>query len=248
MRIDLYDLQFNTMAPDADGASWYITDLEGWDTPNFRYSSQGPSSRHGVVILEHMMSERVLLLRGVVKAPAEPQFWTAYNKLLGQVNNLLEPRTLKVYETTPKECYVVRGGPPRLRFSGVGSFTFEVALTAMDPLKYTSTAKTGTLTNNILLNNAGTFSTYPVITTTSVGTVFLDNLADPNYDAFSTGSNDLPSGTVIDFQKRTVVNGTSNYFQSLAPSSVFWALLPGSNQIQSTGTAGLSYSFRDAWI
>lgn len=248
MRIDLYELVFNTLVPDANGVHWMVTEMEGWDSPNFRYSAQGPSSRHGAVVLEHLMDQRVLLLRGVVKAPSEDQFWTAYNKMLGQINNLLEPRVLKVYESTPKEAYVIRGGPPRLAFNGVGSFAFEVGLTALDPLKYTSLAKTGTLTNNILLNNAGTFSTRPVITTTSVGTVILDNLADPDLDIFSTGSNDLPSGTVIDFQKRTVTNGSSSYFQSLAPSSVFWALLPGNNQIRSTGTAGLSYSFRDAWI
>ena len=136
MRLTLNGLDFNTNTADANGALWYITEMEGWDSPALRQSFGTATSRHGEVLLESMMSSRAVILRGVCKAVSESAFWVAYNDLLGLTNNLVVNADLVVYETTAKKIGVIRGGNVKITFVGVGAFTFEIPLTANDPLKY----------------------------------------------------------------------------------------------------------------
>lgn len=136
LKITLGDFDFNTDIADSSGSFWYITAMEGWDSPALRQSFGQPTSRHGGVLLESLMDTRALTLTGVCKATSESAFWTAYNGLLGRTNNLVVPVDLIVYETVPKKCGVIRGGQVRIDIIGGSAFTFEIPLIAPDPLKY----------------------------------------------------------------------------------------------------------------
>lgn len=248
MRIDLHTQAFNTLVADANGTHWMVTGMEGWDSPGQRQSTAPPTSRHGAVILESMLDTRAITLRGVVKATGEGNFWAAYNALLGLVNNLTVPRVMKVHETPVKRISVIRGGAPRLAHVGVGSFTFEIPLLALDPLKYADVAKSAAISGTLTLTNDGTFDSEPIFTLTGAGTFSVTNTTRSAYAKVSSGSKSLPSGTVIDFNKRSVMLNGVSYFSSLEPNAVFWSLAPGANSIKSEGSAPLSYTFRDAYI
>lgn len=249
IRVDLGSQAFNTQVADANGSLYYVTEIDGWDSPAQRQSFQGPASRHGSVILESLLDQRAVTLKGIVKATSETAFWISYNYMLGLVNNLYAPILLKMLENpTTKRLSVIRGGAVRQTFVGVGSFEFEIPLIAIDPLKYNDTATTTALAaaGTVALTNTGTFGTYPVVTLTAAGTVVLNNTTYAQ--TLTTGTDSLPSGTVVDFSARTVLSGSSNLYTTLDAGSVFWALQPGSNTITNTGTAPVSVTYRDAWI
>lgn len=249
MRIDLGDLSFNTLVADGNGTHWIITHpdgLEGWDSPSLRQSFQDPAIKHGTVLTESLLGSRSLILRGIVKAPSEAAYWVAYNDLLGQVNNLITDIDLVVHEPTPKQMGVLRGGQPRVRPIGVGAFDFEVPLLARDPLKYSTTEQQVAVgaSSTVTCTNAGNFTTGPRVTTTSSGTVVLQN----NRTGQRITTESLPSGTVLDFAARTVYTGSTNRYTSLTPDSVWWELQPGANNIQNTGSASVSVVYRAAWL
>lgn len=251
MRIDLGNIAFNNNTPDANGTLWYVGALEGWDAPNLQQDVSNATSRHGGVLSSSLLGTRSIVLGGIVKATNEANFWAAYNQILGQTNNLNNPILLKVHEgATVKRVSVIRGGLPRLAFRGVGSFTFEIPLLALDPLKYSDTERsvslaTGAVTTNIL--NDGNFETLMRFTTTAIGTVFLTNNTISATTTWESRVN-LRNGTAVDFNKRTVVSDTGDNYSRVASYSVWFALQPGVNQISKSGTASLQIYSRDAWI
>lgn len=249
MRIDLHGLPFNDEIPNTNGSLWYVTGMEGWDSPDLRQSFQDPTSRHGSVMTESMLGSRAVVLEGVVKSPNETAFWAAYNRLNGLTNNLFQPRFLKVYEVpTPKQVAYIRGGAVRMSMIGMSSFTFEVPLICPDPLKYASAPLTVSLLAGATatITGEGSFEAYPVVTMSAAGTFALENVTTGQRT--TTGTNVLPSGTVIDFKKRTVMSGAVNLYTALQPSSVWWALQPGPNQITNFGGTAVSVQYQDAWI
>lgn len=249
MRIDLDALVFNLGTPDANGTYWYITEMDGWDGPSLRQSFQGATTKHGGVLVESLLDTRAVTLKGVAKSTTESIFWSAYNYLLGITNNLVFDRNLVVYESpTAKRLGVIRAGAPRISFVGVGAFDFEIPLIARNPLKYLVTADSMAYSvgQTSPLTNAGTFDTAPVVTTTSAGTVIIRN--NTTGQKFSTGNVSLPAGTVIDMGARTIYSGTTNLYNALTTTSVWWALRPGINQVYNYGTASVSVAFNSAWI
>lgn len=134
--VTLNSQTFNTGIADSNGAQWFVTELDGWDSPGLRQSFGQPTSRHGVVVLESLLDQRALTLTGICNAGCEGDMWTAYNSLIGDINNLVTPVDLIVYETTPKRIGVIRGGKIRLHHETMLIFTFEIPLIAPDPLKY----------------------------------------------------------------------------------------------------------------
>lgn len=248
LRIDLDTIEMNTDVADGNGTKWYVVgDIDGWSGPAMRIATVDPTSRHGAVIAESLYGARSLILTGLAKSPNEAAFWTAYNLLLQKLGNTNANITLKVYETTTKRISVRRSAEPRISFSGVGTFTFELPLIAADPFKYNDTATTtayGTVSNN------GSYDTYPIVTLTSaVGSGSTLTLANPTYASGAQvviiGA--LASGTVIDFGLKTVTDGSTDKYGQVQSSTSWWALKPGSNALTISGaTANITY--RDAWI
>jgi phage-related protein len=249
--IELDDIVFNSNTPDTDGTYWFITEWEGWDSPAVRQNTLEPTSRHGAVIAQGLHGHRPISLSGVVKAPTESAFWSAYNRLLNRTNDLLTTRILRVNEGgTIKEAGVVRSGEVRQRIKGVGAFEFEIPLIAPDPLKYGLEVNPVTIAagGSVNLNNVGTYSTPNIVVTlTNTGTVSLKN--ESTGQRLHTGKENLGDDAVINFKARTVYNSEGkNRYDRLAPTSQWWELGPGTTRIRNTGTASVSVVYRSAWI
>lgn len=244
-------INFNSGVADANSALWYMTDLEGWDSPSMRQDVQSATSRHGSVMAESMVDARALTISGICKAPSETQFWASYNNLLALTSNPQTEFTFKVTEgATTKQVKVLRAGGVRLKFIGVGAFEFDIPLIAPDPFKYADTETVLNLAAGThTINNAGTFETYPTITlTASSSDYYFQNSTIGtgarlgNYASYLNGS-----GTEHNFYKRTVVNGTRDRYLTLDPTSVWWALLPGNNTVVISGVS-VEFRYRSAWI
>lgn len=247
--MDLGGISMNTGTADANGALWYVTGWEGWDSPNLRQSFGDPTSRHGQVVQESLLGSRAVNLSGVCKAPSSGAFWTAYNRLLAVTAVLRTPIALTVTEDVAKTLYVIRSGQVRHRMIGNSAFEFEVPLLAQDPLKYAAAAAPTTINAaaSATLTNTGSFQTQKVtVTTTSAGTVSLTNNATGQ--TFGTGDTTAASGTVYEFSGRTAYAGSDNRYFQLAASSQWWSLEPGANSIVNGGTANVSITFRSAWV
>ena len=249
LQVDIGAIQMNTGTPDANGSLWYVTDIQGWDSPDLRSNTIGPSSKHGVVISQAMLGGRTMVISGVTKTTSEANFWDAYNSLLGQTSTLFTPITMKVYESTgTKTIGVVRGGLPRLQIFP-GSIVWQITMMAPDPLKYSDTVHTEAMPTAAAhtWTNDGTFPTFNLVaTTTGAGTVSLTESSSGM--VVSSGSSSLPSGTVIDFRKQTVVSGSTDLYAQLTPSSAFFGLNPGSVTVTRGGTAPLNLAVYPAWI
>lgn len=243
MRVDIGALVLNTGTPDAIGSQWYLTGLEGWDAPAQRLSTGEATSKHGGILLESMYGPRAITVRGLCKADTEAHYWDSYNYLLGLISNPSTQVAFSVFELpTTKRVSVIRGGQPKIDLgAGISTFTFEVPLLALDPLKYGTTLHTvtaGTITN------AGTAESFPVATLTAGGNLSLTN---STYGRTVSTVTSLASGAVADFGRRTVYEGSVNRYQYVNPASVWWGLLPGANTV-SNGGAAANIAYYDAWI
>lgn len=245
MKIVLNDIEMSTGVADSDGSLWYVTEMEGWESPPTRLSSIDPSTKHGAVLTEGLYGARAVVLKGVCKATSEANFWKAYNHLLGSTSGLGVPFDLTVSEDIDKRLGVVRSGNIRQAFKGIGTFEFEVPLLAPDPLKYevTETSTTIGAGGTATITNAGNFSTYPVIT--SGGDVSVENFTTA-LTVFTAAA--VPSGTVFDTLNRTIYSGATNNYEKIAPSSTWWTLLPGANEIRNHGSASATITHHNAWI
>lgn len=245
MRIDIAGLQFNMDAPDEDGTYWYITEMEGWDSPNLRQSFGAPASQHGAVVLESLLDSRAITVRGIIKAITVEHFWTAYN-LLSNLVPLWTPADFVVYEHQPKRAGVIRGGPIRLTWQFGTSCQFEIPMIAPDPRKYATgdTEQAIAADQTVVVTNTGTAATPLVVTVTAAGTVELVNQTTGQRLATST----LGLGSVIDFKARTITtSGGANAYGALDPTSTWWSLAPGDNSILNSGTAAVQVTYRNTW-
>ena len=245
LRVDIGNtITTNYEVADANGALWYTTDLEGWDSPTMRQSIANPTNRHGGIISESLFGVRSLVVKGICKAPSEAAFWISYNRLLSVLANVNVDISLIVYETTPKFVSVRRADNIRIRFIGVGSFEFEIPLVAVDPLKYSATLHSSAYG---AVTNAGVFnSPHVVITTTSTGTPSFSN-SSYGVSASLDFVSSIPSGTVIDMKNRTVQNGVTDHYGATATTSTWWHLVPGANSLGISGVSA-TIAYRDAWI
>lgn len=246
MRIQLHDQVFGT-DPDSDGIYWLVTELDGWDSPAVRVSTLDPTYRPGSVLAYATYGSRAMTLRGVIKAPTETLFWKAYNRLLEITNNPMQAREFMVDEMdVRKTLYVVRSGNIRQKFVGVGASTFEVPLTAHDPIKYGEPVTTtiGSGATKSVVNPGNAISRHIVVGAQGDGTLALST----GGASLTTGGTSVGAGTVADFRARTLyLNGVNRYSQ-LHPMSSWWGLQPGANALANAGSTGVSITYRPAWV
>lgn len=242
-------LEFNTGVADVNGAYWYVNGLEGWDSPALSVVSSRQTQRHGGVLSSSLLEPRAVLVSGLCKTTTEERYWASFNRLMSVTSNLLVEHPFTLWEgETAKRLMVVRGDQVRVDHSGVGSFEFQIPLTAYDPLKYVTTASTTVINagGTGTANNAGTFISERLIaTTSSAGTVYLQNQTTGRVLQLSS----VPAGTILDFKNRSIIlaSGISGYKQLLMPST-WWGLLPGANAIKNSGTANVTISYYSAWV
>lgn len=231
-------IQMNNEWSDSFGSKFYMNRLDGWDSPPLRQNAISLPSQHGDITVESLYGARLITLGGLCKATSENNFFGSMYYLMAQTNALVNTVPLIVTEDIARRCEVLRAGPVRTTYVGVGAFTFEISLRADDPFKYAETAQSsgpGVLTNN------GTVRTYPTITLTATGT---PTISVNGYTWVATGS--LPSGTVIDMKRQTVVNGVTSYFDQVNLVSDWLWMEPGANTL--TSSVACTVDWRSAWV
>lgn len=236
-------------AADVDGVNWLVTGLDGWDSPDIRASVVTPTARHGDVTAKALLASRSLTLYGLVKASTLAGFYTAQNRLQEFSSSMVVPMSFVVEEDIERVCYVVRAGRVRTTPAGLRALTFEMPLTAPDPLKYAVT---------------------PVVTSVAAGAsgvlTNVGNFTSENYEVEADADGDLKvinttfgtrglttdsgvaSGTVFNGLARTVYDGDNPAYGVLGPSAVWWGILPGANAVDNDGTAAVTITYRPAWL
>lgn len=242
-------VDMNSGTPDADGALWYVTAWEGWDSPNLRQSVLDPSLRDGGIITDSIFGTRTITLSGVCKAGSESVYWTAYNRcnsLVGANNEV----DLVVSENVDKRVSVRRAGSPKIRSIGMGSFEWDWPLIAMDPRKYavTETSVVIAAGATVTATNNGNAITYPILTVGSGNLVVENDETGLVLSTAATSSPHVPSGTVFDMLNRTAYSGSTSYFHRVNPLAAWWGLVPGTNDIINTGTNSITMTYHDAWV
>jgi hypothetical protein len=176
-----------------------------------------------------------------------------------------------------RQAEVKLAADPKARDRGSLAFEFELLLRADDPLRYATalssvvadlpTADESGMTFDVVFDltfgaggsggaafatNAGNAPAWPVITLSGpVSNPSIRNATSNRTVALNlTLASD--ESLVIDMAARTVLlNGTANRRNALLPSSAWWAIEPGSNEIQyraaafTASTATVTY--RSAW-
>lgn len=243
LRVDLGGVEFNSGNPDADGNVWWMTEFDGWDSPDLRQVLVEPTGQHGSHIASATFAARAIVIGGVVKSPTQEAFWQAYSKVSAITNHLHSTIDMTVQEIPyTKRLAVARGGRPRKQIR-VAHIEFELPLLAPDPLKYNNDESSDVLPGTIA--NAGDFETYPLLTLTAGGDYTIINTTQGA--GASLVIEGAPAGAVVDMRKRTVELGGVDYYNTVQPQSVWWALLPGDNIITVTGGAA-DIAWRDAWL
>jgi phage-related protein len=244
IQIDLVGIECNTDTADADGVTWECGPVDGWSGPDSRKRSLAPSGRHGLFTGSGFYEGRPLRIQGAAYGPpgdsTQAAAWAAYNRLAALLD-VNDEGDLIVYEPTPKlvTVQIAPGTTPLISDPVNNLIEWDFSLLAPHPFK---TALTPTVTSlaggaSTTLTNAGTKPAYPVITTTSSGTV--DLVIGGRH--FTTGT--LPIGAVIDMWERTLVDGSGDPLPTAKTPESEWLALPvGGTGVDQDGTAALSIS------
>lgn len=147
-------------------------------------------------------------------------------------------------------------GDPRIYGAGLNQTSLALAL-ATTGRSYNKAFNYGYgsgSSGTVVVINAGTFPTRPVVTFSGpVTNPFIENqTAGTQLDLQIT----LAIGDVltVDFDARTILlGGTASRYSAIRTGSVFWELAPGANSIRfgadvSDPAASASVAWRDAWI
>lgn len=241
MRIDLGDIEFNN-GLDGDGIAWIVTNHSGWDdVPTYSPPILSNLVRHGGSTVPSFLGQRIVTLEGVVRAPSVALYEQAKGQLVDQALRFGDPVDLVFFETINKKCSVIAAAAPKIRILAPGTFEFQVSVVAEDPIKYDVTGDSTATSGSFNAVNDGNFPVWPTLTLGATGTVLITNttVTGAPFVQFSS----LPNGTVINFNDRTVLDGSINRYDTIQPNSEWWALLPGTNAITYSGaSATLSWN------
>ena len=235
-------IDFNSHIADGDGIVWYGR-VEGWDAMTNRVEEGGRPAKHGGITLSNLYDARQMTVFGTAVCDNEADYWLAKNKIVNETNALTsfaDPQVLlTLKEDIYKQMVIVRTS---IQMTCIEEryLQFEMTIRGDDPFHYDITEDT--LTTSGVAANDGNTETYPTFTLTSAGAPYLTLNAGRWVSTVSS----LPSGTVLDFAKITVLDGVTNYFGNMNPASDWFGLAPGNNTLAST-VAG-TWAWRSAWL
>lgn len=234
-------ISFNDGVPDGNGVVWY-GNVDGWDTMENRVEDVQRPSQHGSITTVNLYQHRQMTVFGTAEGVDSADYYLSKNKIANETN-VLTPfasptLVLMMEEEVNKRMQVLRTSL-LTKCIETKHLQFEMTLRADDPFKYADTAST--LATSGTAVNAGNVITYPTFTLGASGAPVLTCGA-----LTWTASASLPSGTVIDMSRLTVVNGVTNYFGNVNPASSWFGFVPGNNTVGST-VAG-TWSWRSAWL
>ena len=235
-------ITFNNGVADGDGITWYGY-VDGWDTLENNVEDYARPGQHGGITTANQYAVRQMTVFGTgTYEPDVSLYYTAKKKLNAESNALTQfassPLIITHTEEIDRRIEAYRTSL-RTRCQGDVSCEFELTVRCDDPRKYSDTEST--LATSGTATNDGDIETFPTFTLTSAGAPTL-TLGSRTVAATSS----LPSGTVIDFARLTVLNGTTDYFGFMDPASDFFGLAPGGNTVAST-VAG-TWAWRSAWL
>lgn len=246
MRVDLNTIECSTGTADANGATWYVTEIEGWWGVPVIQSIDNPTGHPGGILGESKHTHRPVAVKGITKAPSESTFWASIDTLMEQTRFLLKPFHLTVHESIAKRLSVILAREQRVAFVGKNAFEWEIELVGLWPYKESVTATSVALSTSMTITNGGQGPAHPTVTLTTgqSGLVMTNSTTGQTVELVGT----IPTGTVIDFRKRTIIGPSGEDLYSLVKPGAdnWWNLNPGSNAVSINGTGTLEY--RESWL
>ncbi|MFF7192037.1 hypothetical protein ACFZAR_44605 [Streptomyces sp. NPDC008222] len=242
---------------DANGVSWALQSLDGWDSSEMRSQYTDREADHGSWASPVYLGSRPITLAGTVTAPDRTTLEDALERLRAAAS--LSDTTLVVYELTQaKQAVVRRSGKPLMAYVTDRIATYSVMVTAADPRRYSTTLQSGTTglpttsgglslpatfpitfsaaTVSGVINavNVGTFETRPIltiagpVTAPSVAALYPDGTVKQMLYSL-----DLQSGDVltIDTDAHTaMLNGNTSRRRFLTVASG-WPTIPAGSSV-----------------
>jgi len=249
MRVDLFGLECNTDAPDANGVVWNVAGIGGWGSPEVASIRSRPSVRMGSVLTDERHGERVVTIPGWIDAPDASTAWAAWEQL-AVMPGLGASGTVTAYQPNGARSLLVRQAEePRTDQDIVGaSFDFLLTLVALQPYKTGGSLKTVTVAAGatVTLTNAGTATAYLTATASGSGTVRLrQNVSGQVLRSRASVS----SGTVFDSGLRQVRSSGGVVLSGVVDNPSEWLSIPrlASTSVTNQGTAPLSVTFYDSY-
>ncbi len=246
--VTLGALTINDDVADANGATWYLDAIEGWDSPELRLLLNALPGEDRQSIGPVFYNARALSLVGQCKTPTEAAFWLSKTKLMGATNLTNTAGTLTLTETTTKKISVHRGGRVLMKpLFNLLAFDFEIPLLAPDPRILANTATT--LAGAGTATNTGNFKASPTLTVTgaAAGPIVIANTTAGKTITITTS---VPGGQqlVVDFKARTILLNGVNRYDLVAATPQWFDIAPGANTITYSGGGTPSLSWNDSWI
>lgn len=243
LQVSLGAINFNDDTPDSNGALWYLTEWEGWDSPQQRLTSMDLPGISGVVTLDNVYGPRSIILRGVCKATSATAHYQAKYRLADVTNALITEVALSATEDIVRTCMVRRSAPLRMQEIGKGSFTFEINLQADDPRKYAAVSSLVTSVGNNTVNNAGNVETFPTFTTSA--SVTADRALTMNGNVLTLLPT-IPTALILNAEKYTATIGAVSYIDLVQRGSV-WPIVEKGDNTFNTPIGG-TITWKSAWI
>lgn len=137
--VELNGIIFNNNIADANGFKWWLTEIDGWDSPPVNLQLQDQLPADGAAYTGGNYGSRAITLKGMARGSSGADSYNAMNDLNDRTNLVRGSTQLLVREPNiPKYTQVFRAGANRLTIHP-GQIDFEIPLTAPDPRKFTYT-------------------------------------------------------------------------------------------------------------
>ena len=266
MRYELGGMVFEPGTYDANGISYPVAEVEGWDSPTLRQQLIDLQSRHGAQFGMSLWGPRQMVMRGWADLP-DDNFWLARNTIMAAAALVDSATTFKVFEPSSaggtKECIVRLAAKARMRnHEDVHAVVFEIPLVAADPFKY-GEGQAASMTGGGLLvaeGEAGVVSTTEVVWVAGDSYTFPRlRVSGPSVDPMVqigprrlAFRGEIPAGQFVDVstrpRRRAMLNAQVNWIGRASWNSDEWLVLaPGENRVIFTGGGTLDMTYRGAW-
>jgi hypothetical protein len=274
-----YDVQGVTVpigAVDANGTSWLLKKIEGWDSAPAVGQVIQRSGDHGGWPVPQWYGPRIITLTLLASAPTQA-LRDAARTQLQQVVPINDLATLVYNEPVPRQAYVRRNGSANVSetYPTLTDVEFTIPLVAPDPRKYGTVMQSATVTaassgiglivpftipavlpasplaGSTTVTNRGNFEAPALVTITgpipSPAAVNVTTGQTISYSQLTLGATDV---LTLDLDARQgYLNGA---FRPADPYSSWWRLQPGDNVIQlagtSSGASAMTIQWRDSTV
>lgn len=227
--------------PDADGISWFVEDVAGWDSAPVRFEDGDLTARHGGYDSARLYAARQLTVPGWAECRDLAAAFAVRDRV-----HLLMTGSLVVHEPVPKSVVVVSGGSPRSSLPMEGPrpmVTFQIPLVAQDPFKRAVTATDVPIAagQTVTVESPGTAAAELLVRLTSAGTL------DLTAGGLRLATSALPSGALVDVAGPSITGPDGADLSTAVTRYGFPALPAGGGDVTQAGTANVIVTFHDTY-